>query len=221
MVQGFVVLLGISIVVVGVWLNLDGGPARVMEVARELGRTQVTENTIPLDRSVDHLGRAAALVAGQSGVYAADQISAQRFLGATNINTARTSYFVNTLGSTFLLAGLIYGGLCLLALYHDHPRDLRPEWVVNLNGQTRQPVLDESGRPLLDPNNPDQKIVAENIDRLLAEQRMLGRTTSCRSRVLRKSLIPETDRVMIEKLMMRRPGQGRGPGEVILRGGII
>lgn len=219
-IQGFMMLLGVVVIVVGIWLSLDGGPARVMEVARGLDRTRVAETHFSWTDQWTIWAVLPNWLLASLSFYVADQVTAQRFLCAANVNTARTSYFVSTLASTFLLAGLIYVGLCLLAFYHDHPRDLRPEWVVNLNGQTRQPVLDESGRPLLDPKNPADAIVAENIDRLLAERRILRPNDKLPFTSADEIIDPETDRVMIEKLAMQRPGQGRGGGEVILRRGI-
>ena len=62
--------------------------------------------------------------------------------------------------------------------------------------------------------------MAENIDRLLAERRILRPNDKLPFTIADEIIDPETDRVMIEKLAMRRPGQGRGVGEVILRRGI-
>jgi len=219
-IQGFMMLFGVVVVVIGVWLSLDGGPARVMEVARDFGRTRVAETHFSWTDPWTIWGALPHWFLATLSFYVADQITAQRFLCATSVNTARTSYLINTLALTFLLPGLIYIGMCLLAFYHDHPRDLRPEWVVNLNGQTRQPVLDEGGWPLLDPKNPAHAIVAENIDCLVAERRILRPNDKLPFTSADEIVDPETDRVMIEKLMMRRPGQGRGGGEVILRRGI-
>ena len=42
-IQGFAMLFGVVVVVVGVWLQIDGGADRVMEVARGLGRTKMAD----------------------------------------------------------------------------------------------------------------------------------------------------------------------------------
>jgi Na+/proline symporter len=219
-IQALLLVFGVMVVVIGIWSSLDGGPARVMDVARELGRTRVADTDFSWTDPWMIWGALPHWLLVALSLYVADQLFGQRLLCAANVNTARTSYFVSTLALSFCIPALLYVGLCLLAFYHDHPRDMRPQWVVNLNGQTREPVLDENGRPLLDSQNPGDAVTAENIDRLVRERRILRPNDKLPFTNSEDLIEPETDQVMIDKLAMRRPRQGRGAGEIILRRGI-
>jgi Na+/proline symporter len=219
-IQGFVMLFGVVVVVVGVWLSLDGGPARVMEIASSLRRTPLADTRLSWTDQWVLWGALPHWFLANLSFYVADQITAQRFLCAKSVNAARTSYLINTLALTFLLPGLIYIGLCLLAFYHDHPHELQPEWVVNLDGPTRQPLLDEQSRPLLDPSNPAHRITPETIDRLVAEGRILRPNDKLPFESAEELIDPESNRVNVAKLAMRKPGSGSQRGEIILRRGI-
>jgi Na+/proline symporter len=151
--------------------------------------------------------------------YVADQITAQRFLSAKSVNAARTSYVINTLALSFLLPALIYIGLCLLAFYYDHPQDLDPAWVANLDGQTRQPLLDQDSRPLLDEQDPAHAVRWENIDRLVAERRLLQPNNKEPFTSAEELIDAETNRVLVEKLAMRKPPGSKLNGEWIVRRG--
>ena len=216
-IQGFVMLLGVLAVIVGVWMQLDGGPARVAEIAEGLGRTQVAR--MELDwRDEWSLWSALPywLLAGLS-LLVADQVTCQRLLAAKSVNAARTAYVAGALGLSLLLLGLLYAGLCLLAFYYDHPQALRPEWVVNVDGVTRESTIDAAGRPLLDEGNPAHEVRWENIDRLVAQRRILQPNNKEPFTSAEELIDPETNRVLVERLAMRRPPTSKLGGEWIVR----
>lgn len=218
-VQGFAMLFGVVVVIVGVWWQLDGGPERVREIAAGLGRMQMVDLRFNWTDQWSLWGALPHWVLANLSFYVADQITAQRILSAKNVNAARTSYVVNTLALSFLLPALIYIGLCLLAFYHDHPQDLNPAWVVNLDGQTRQPIVGADGKPLLDERDPAHDVRWENIDRLVVEQRLLQPNNKEPFTSAQDLVDAETNRVLVEKLAMRRPPTGKLNGEWIVRRG--
>jgi Na+/proline symporter len=216
LMQTLVMLLGVAVIIGGIWLSTAGGPARVAEVADELGRLQAADAGFAWNESWTIWGAWPHWLLASLFFCTADQITVQRFLCAKDVNTARTSYFAGTLALSLLLSGMIYIGLCLLAFYHDRPHDLRPEWVVNLDGVTREPMLDKDGRPLLDPTNRAHQITPENLDRLIAERRLLRPNDKLPFTSADDLVDPSTGRILVEKLALFRPGERR---EVILRRG--
>jgi solute:Na+ symporter, SSS family len=214
-VQAGVMLLGIAIVV-GAILLASGGSAHVSELAGSLGRLRTAETGFRWTDAWTVWGGLPYWLLISAFFFTSDQMAVQRFLAAKDVNTARTSNLVQALGATFLLAGLIFAGLGLVAFYHDHPDQLRAEWVVNLDGSRREPISDRSGQPLLDPANPAHQITPQNLKRLVAERRVLRPNDKLPFTSADELLDPMTGRVLIEKLAMYRPGEQR---EVVLRRG--
>lgn len=210
-IQGVAMLFGIVIVIGVVWMSLDGGPQRVVEMAHSTGRMQAAEFDFRWTSQWTLWGALPHWILAALSFYVADQITAQRFLSAKSVNAARTSYLINTLALSFMLPGLVYIGLSLLTYYHQRPEELRPQWVVNIDGQTRQPVTRPgTGEPLLDPRRPEDAVTWENIDRLVAEGRIL-RPNSKEPFTSSEELIdPETNRIRVERLAMRRPSEFGG-----------
>jgi Na+/proline symporter len=219
-IQGCAMLAGVALVVVGVWLVLDGGPARVSEVASGLGRLETANLRFKADDPWSLWGILPHWILAALSFYVADQITAQRFLCAKSVFAARTSYLVNTLALTCMLGGLVYLGLCLVAFYHDHPEALRPDWVVNVDGQTREVIREQGGQRLLDPARPEDRLTWETVDQLVAEGRVLQPNSKEPFTDAAELVDPDSRRLMVEKLAMRRPDQSPLAGEVILRRGV-
>lgn len=217
--HGLAMLLGVVVVIVGVWLHMDGGAGRVAEIAAGLGRSKTVDLKFSWTDQWTLWGALPYWVLAGLFFFLADQTMTQRLLSAKSVNAARTSYVINTLALSLLLPGLIYAGICLLAFYYDHPQSLRPEWVVNVDGVTRQPLRDAAGQPLLDPSDPAHAVRWENIDRLVAEGRILQPNNKELFTDAAVLIDPETNRVLVEKLAMRRPPNRRLNGEWIVRRG--
>jgi Na+/proline symporter len=225
-IQGLMMIGGIMIVILAVWLQMDGGPARVTEIAYESGRL------IPVDVRFDWNNRWAIWgslphwVLAMLSFYIADQITAQRFLSAKSVAAARTSFLCNTLALTFLLPALVYAGVCLHAFYYDHPQALKPEWVANVDGPTRKQLTDPGtrnpdvtrttkvgkaeedptyGKPLLDWKNKNDEITPENVHNLVAERKLLDPNLKEPISDANELIDPDTREIIIEKLAMRKP----------------
>ncbi len=236
MIQGLVMLLGVGVVIAGVWWQLDGGPARVAEVAGGLGRLQAAELTFSWGDTWSLWGALPHWVLAMLSFYIADQITAQRFLTAKSITAARNSYLANAIALSLLMPGLMYIGLCLLTYYYDHPQQMRPEWVANVDAQTRLSITDPAtrhkerlhritgelvpdptdGQPLLDPTRPEDEITPVTIHSLVQQSRLLDPNTKEPLTDADALLDPDTNQVLIEKLAMRQPSGGKLRGEIVL-----
>lgn len=218
-IQGFAMLFGVVVVIVGVWLQIDGGAERVMEVARGLGRTKMADTNFSWTDEWALWGALPHWFLANLSFYVADQITAQRFLSAKDVNSARTSYVLNALALSILLPGLIYAGMCLLAFYYVHPQKMRPEWVVNVDNKTREPIAGPDGKPLLSDKDPTHEVKWETLEQLVAEGRIIRPNTREPLTSADDLLDPANDRViLIEKLAARKVvPNAKMRGEMIVR----
>lgn len=223
--QGLMMLGAVAIVIVAVWLQVDGGPARIADVAAGLGRLTVPSWELDWTRQWSPWGAMSHWILAMLSFYIADQITAQRFLSAKSVVAARNGFLLNTLALSFLLPGIVYIGICLLAFYHDHPQQMRAEWVANVDGQTRLPITETGtrdpartrlnllkeeevdptvGRPLLRWRHSGDAITPENIDNLISQRKLLDPNTKEPLTSSEGLIDPETREVIIERLAMRR-----------------
>ncbi|MFN0021019.1 MAG: sodium:solute symporter family transporter [Pirellulaceae bacterium] len=219
-IQGIAMLGGVVVVILGVWWQTAGGHARVTDVAIDLGRMQPATFTMDLGGAWVLWGALPHWFLANLSFYAADQITAQRFLSAKSVDAARTSYLVNCIVLTLLQPGLIYIGLCMLAFYQDHPEEMQPNWVASIDNKTREVVRDEKGRLLLDPkHHPEEEISVETIDQLVKEGRILKPNTHEPYTKSDELVDRDAGRVRVEKLLIRRPPNEFDMSEVVVRKG--
>lgn len=226
-IQGMMMLGGVAIVIVAVWLQVDGGPARITEVAANFRKLNVIDPAFSWTAKWSLWGALPHWVLAMMSFYIADQITAQRFLSAKSVVAARNSFLLNTLALTFLLPGLVYIGVCLHAFYYEHPEHMRPEWVVNVDAQTQRPITDEAtrdpsrrrlnsvsrreeedptvGKPLIDWKNKKDAITPRNL-RELVEQGKIREPNSKEpfSEEAAAELIDAEGKIVVEKLGMRK-----------------
>mgnify|MGYP000975965868 CR=1 FL=1 len=216
-VQAVVMAVGLVLIIVTIWMQLDGGPERVVDVARALGRLRARDGSPSADSIWTSWGSAPHILAVLLCGFVSDQLTVQRCLAARNLAEARWSVAWTCVFVTCLVAGQLCAGLGLLAFYHDHPQALRPIWVANVDHQTQRSVCDLQGNPLLAWH--PQAITPENIDRLVAAGRLLRPNT--REPFTRADDLIVSDaggiQVDVRELSMRRPPpDDRLQGEVIL-----
>jgi Na+/proline symporter len=224
-IQAIVMLGGVAIVIFSVWVNLDGGALRVAEVSAGLGRLQFIDSGFSFGQRWNVWGFLPHYVLAMLSFYIADQITAQRFLSAESVDAARTSFILNCGAITLLMPGLMYIGMCLLAFYYDHPEELRPEWVANVNHQAGyQPYADrqDPSRPLLDWHRRENAITPDNVEALVAAGKLIRPNTEGESFTRASDLIdPATGEIDLDKLATRKPSQGKLRGEIVLNRGLI
>lgn len=218
-IQASAILVGAVIVIVGIWMQIDGGAGRVAEVARGLARMEPARLTFDWSDSWTVWGALPFWIESGLVLYVADQLTVQRMLGAKTANVARNAFLLNLVGLTFLVPALVYAGLCLLAFYYDHPQEMHPRWVANVNNLTRESLRGADGQPLLEENNPAHAVTFENIDQLVAEGRLLKPNSKEPFTDATELIDPQTNRVRIEKLAMRKPTSKGLRGEIIIRRG--
>lgn len=215
--QALVMAAGVVLLVVSIWAKLDGGPARVTQVALALGRGQVLDSAWTTASDWNVWEAVPYCVLSVLALFVADQVTAQRWLTARSLTQAKWSVTWSCLGTTIMIAALVYAGLALLAFYHDHPQSMRPIWVANVDHHTHQSVCDAQGQPLIAWSR--QAITPENIERLVEEHRLLRPNTYEPFADSENLVVFEggAERVNIRQLAMRRPPpEGLHQGEVIL-----
>ncbi len=234
-IQGMMMLAGVVIVIIAVWVQVDGGPSRVSEVAYGLGRFKLVDLKFDWGSRWSLWGALPHWVLAMLSFYIADQITAQRFLSAKSVVAARNSFYLNALALTFLLPGLVYIGICLHTFYYDHPQLMRPEWVANVDGQTRLPITAKAtrdktkkrrssvtgvevdptvGRPLLDWKNKNDAITPENVHNLVKQGKLLEPNSKEPLTDADELIDPDTGALLIEKLWMRKPQTGIAPNSL-------
>jgi Na+(H+)/acetate symporter ActP len=223
-IQSLVMISGVALIIGSVWYTLDDGPARVWQVNQQLGRGEVVDPQFSLSSKWSLWGVLPHFALAMLSFYVADQITAQRYLTAKSLTVARRSFVLNSISVSIMVPGLCYVGMALLAYYHDHPQDVRPKWVVNVDNTapTQSPnkgkaKTDKSGRPLIDwANDPvDEK----TIPRLIAERRLLHPNTGEPLASAEETLDPATGEIAIDRLAKRLPPPIRGTlshGEIVL-----
>jgi Na+/proline symporter len=219
-VHAGVMAAGVLIVIGGLLWHMGHDPARVAEVARKLGRMQVLEFDSQWTSGWSLWALLPHAFFASLAFCTADQAAGQRLLSARGVNDARTAFLTGTLGISLLWFALIYCGLGLLAFYQEHPRALRPEWVVNVDGRTRQQLGGVDGRELLDPANPAHAVTWENIHQLVAERRILRPNDKLPFTSADELIDPDQNRLLVEKLAMRKSNEGTFGGEWIVREGM-
>lgn len=225
MIQGLAMLGGVAIVIVTIWLSLDGGASRVAEVSSALGRMQLLENAnhFSFADRWNVWGFLPHYVLAMLSFYIADQITAQRFLSAESVDAARTSFILNCGAISLLMPGLMYIGMCLLTFYFDHPEELRPEWVANVNhraGYTSRLATD--GKPLLDWHKPEDAITPDSVEALVTERRLIRPNTDGEPFTSAADVLdPATGEIDLTRLATRKPSRGKLRGEIVLNRGVI
>ena len=209
-------LLGVAVLIAGVLWRVEGGPTRVADLARQLGRLQLIELKFDWTGPWTLWALLPHALFAALAFSTADQVLGQRLLGSRRVNDARTAFLAGTLGASLLWPALLYAGLGLLTFYQQHPRAMRPDWVVNVDGQTRQPIRTQGGRELLDPGKAAHAVTWENIHQLVAEGRVLRPNDKLPFPSADELVDPERNELLVEKLAMRRPNEGTLGGEWIV-----
>ena len=187
------------------------------QVASELGRSEVVETRFDLSQKWSVWGIVPHFFLAMLSFYVADQITVQRYLTAKSLREARRSFVLNCVSVTFMVPALMYVGVSLLAFYHDHPEDLRPIWVANVDHRTRESICGPDGKPLIPWNQ--HAIRTDNVEQLIAERRLLRPNTKQPFSSVEDVIVSQegVSRVDASRLAMRKPPvDGSKHGEVIL-----
>lgn len=216
------VALGVLIFAVTSHFKQGEGPARVWEVAQQLGRTNIVEPTHGW--SPDWAQSAAQWSVWSAGwsiwsvvpylailpmfYFVADQTTLQRFFAARDDQDMILSYLVGSALFCLLVPVAMYVGVGLLAVYHDDAQAMiPPNWVVH---SARDP---DSGEPLI---GPDTVIDENTIADLIARGAILDPNTN-RPFADQDELIYGGNQVNIDRLATR--AVRRHGGERRLRAG--
>jgi len=194
LVQLLLMAAAVVLVIFAVWSTLDEGPGRIWDVAEKLNRTKIVDTSGDLSADWSVWAVVPYLILVPMFFYVADQATVQRLLAAEESGQMKRSFVTAAAGICLLLPMLVYAGLGLLTVYHDHAQtELPPYWVVNT---ARDP---ETGQPRI---GPDTVIDAQTVGRLVAEGAILDPNTD-RPMTDTEELIDPEGRVSIDRLATR------------------
>ncbi len=216
-IQALVMAGGLFLIIGAVWYQLDGGPARVAEVTRQLDRATIVDPVLSLAEKWSFWGIFPHFLLASLSFYIADQITVQRYLTAKSLTTARRSFVLNCISVSIMIPALMYAGTSLLAFYHDHPDQMRPIWVANIDHQDRTSMRDADGAPLIEWRT--NAITPENIQQLVDERRLLRPNSTQPFTDTRDLVIADENgkRINVQRLAMRLPrGDTAERGEIML-----
>lgn len=223
-IQAIVMVGGLVLIIGSVWMQLDGGHERIWQVTRGLGRDQAVEPTFDWTKQWPIWGILPHFAISMLSFYVADQITAQRFLTAKSLKAARQSFVLNCVSVSIMVPALAYLGIALLAYYHDHPEEVKPEWVVNLdnsesphNKGTSITSGGKQAKPLIDSET--DRVDKAAVDQLIAERRLLHPNSKEPFESPDEVVDRLTGEIKVENLMMRLPPPADGSlrrGEIVL-----
>lgn len=178
-----------------------GGADHLWEVGQEAQRTWIGDPTLDLsDLGVTWnllpLAWIALLV-----LLLGDEATASRLAQLRSAGAVRTALVTLLAAATFFAIAWMYAGLGMFAFFHEHPQEMRTQWVANVEPETRlsrtdpatqSPILDPatgqpkrsllsddvqydsaSGEPLLTWDQAD--VQAADLDELIEQERLYGR----------------------------------------------
>ncbi|MHB8969834.1 MAG: sodium:solute symporter family transporter [Pirellulaceae bacterium] len=215
--QAALVAGGLVLIIFSAWMQLEGGPYRVAEIARAMGRADLVAGSWNATELWTSWGIFPYFFLLVLSLNIADQVTVQRYLTTRSLAEAQRSCVWSGLAATIVFSAAIYGGLVLLAFYHDHPQAMRPIWVANVNPGTHESMRDAHGIPLLAWS--PQAVTPDNIAELIAQRRLLRPNTNRPFEAVNELILSNErqEQVSIPGLAQRKPPPaGLKQGEIIL-----
>lgn len=95
-----------------------------------------------------------------------DDATASRLSQLRSAGAVRTALVMLLAAATFFALAWMYAGVGMFAFFHDHPDQVRTQWVVNVEPETRLSRTDpETQLPILDPatGKPKRSLLSDGI----------------------------------------------------------
>ncbi len=214
-VQAVVMAAGLVLVIGGVWWALDGGAGRVWEVSQKLGRTEYVQPAFSWGDAWSVWGCLPHFFLVMLSFYVADQITAQRFLAARSLTSARISMLLNCVAVSLMLPALVYAGIAVMTYYYDQPQAMRAVWVANVDNTTSE---DPRTGAVPAEYALEDGLNTANVDELIAAGKLLRPNT--KEPFTSASDVLVDGQIDVNALAMRRPPvDGLTRGEMVLRTG--
>jgi Na+/proline symporter len=150
---GLMVAIGLGVPFgVAVVVQLNGSAEHLWQAGQASQRTWIADPTIDLSRSGSLWNLVPLAASALLALLLGDEATAARLaqLGsAGRVREALVTFFVIL---SLLVPALLYMGLGMFTFYRDHPEQVRPKWVFNVEPRTRLSLTDPATQsPLLDP----------------------------------------------------------------------
>ena len=164
----------VVVLVLSVWMALDGGVGRVWRVAESLERSRILQPADGGHAAWLEWGMVPHAMLALLAFFVVDQVTVQRLLAVRDVKVARQAFMVGCTSLTIILLLLTYLGLGLLAFYHDHSELLRAKWITNVDPATRHSLVSaEDVQLALDWDDPSARVDAQNIQALVDQRRII------------------------------------------------
>jgi Na+/proline symporter len=168
----------VLVLVLSVWMALDGGAERVWHVAESLERSRILPPTGDGHATWLQWDMVPHAMLAMLAFFVADQVTLHRLLAVRDVKVARRALVVGCTSLTIVFVLLTYLGLGLLAFYHDHADQVRAKWITNVDPATRHSLASlGNGGLALNWDDRFARVDAQNIEALV-EQRKIVRPNS-------------------------------------------
>jgi hypothetical protein len=146
-----VLVVGIPFAVATV-AKVNGSPEKIWEIGHTFQRTWIGDPSLNLSESgvtwtLLPFGWTALLV-----LLLGDEATATRLAQLRSAESVRGAFVTLLAGASFMSIAWMYAGLGVFVYYSEHPRDVQPKWVTNVEPATRLSRTDPRTQlPILDP----------------------------------------------------------------------
>jgi hypothetical protein len=222
-------------------IKQDGSPEKIWEIGQAGQRTWIGDPTLDVSNPGVTWNLIPTVWAGMLVFLLGDEATAARLAQLRSAGAVRTALVMLLAATTFFSVAWMYAGLGIFVFYYQYPDQVRTQWVVNVEPETRMsrtdpetqsPILDPatgkpkrsllsegiqndpaSGEPLLTWNEAD--IRPEELNDLITRQRLYGRNGQpVRSA---SEVLDETgERIDPRKLALHTQGTNDRPSEMLL-----
>jgi Na+/proline symporter len=184
-------------------IKLDGGPDKIWEIGQAAQRTWIGDPSLDASSSGVTWSLLPFAWTALLVMLLGDEASAARLAQLRSAEAVRFALITLLVAATFFAIAGSYVGLGMFVFYREHPREVRPKWVTNVEPETRlsrtipstqSPILDPatgkpkisllsegyqydqaSGTPILPWDEADVR--PETLDRLIDQERLFSRNS--------------------------------------------
>jgi hypothetical protein len=147
-------------------IKQDGGADRIWEIGQAAQRTWIGDPRLDSSDPGITWNLLPAVWAGLLVFLLGDEATASRLAQLRSADAVRTALVMFLAAVTFFSMAWMYAGLGMFIFYREHPHEVRTQWVVNVEPETRLSRTDpETQSPILDPatGRPKRSLLSNGI----------------------------------------------------------
>jgi hypothetical protein len=147
-------------------IKQNGSPDHIWEIGLEAQRSWIGDPTLDSSAAGVTWNLLPAVCAALLVFLLGDEATAARLSQLRSAGAVRTALVMLLAATTFFAVTWMYAGLGTFVFYRDHADQVRTQWVVNVEPETRLSRTDpETQLPILDPatGRPKRSLLSEGI----------------------------------------------------------